>query len=586
MKHLKIIALLALVSLGLPLQAEVVPEKKAAETAAAFFGTAKLRGSSLRAVAPAEAKAPAFRAYNRDGGGFVVISGNDAVEPVLAYSDEGTFPAVEDMPENMAWWFGLITKMIEAIPESAKADAAVKARWANPGIPKGEDAMLLETAIWGQGTPFNDKCPEVGGQRCVTGCVATAAAIVARYHRWPDAGEGTVPGYHVYGAGFGPHDLGYAYDWDNMPLSYNGGYNDAQADAVSTLMYDMGTISQMQYGVGGSGAYTSNLLFGLRTYMKYNKGAYLAYREDYSDTEWTALMKQQLAVCGPVAYSGYDINDKGGHQFVIDGYDAQNRFHFNWGWYGGGNCYCWFTSLVPEYSEYDFASGQDAIVNLVPDKDGTSTYTDVLVYYRIDEPPYGIETSTTTFRRGKKFSCAAGWIYPLAVEFDGVGVFALYDKYGNFKEDISDPQRLLIYYGKAAALTGVECTIKGRMLPGDRIKMRYVGLYNEGIISAGAGCVTEVIVMPEDSADAAAGYSAAQTAEVTSLSYDRATGVLSLSSLHSVHWFLVDSGGNDLDSGSAAPGQRADISLASLASGTYTVEVGSYEDPFIFTIIK
>ena len=575
--------MLALASLSVSALADVVPEQKAAQTAAAFFGSKQVQ-MTPKAVSGVQAAAPAFRAYNRDGGGFVVISGNDAVEPVLAYSETGAFPSIDQMPENMAWWFAKITKMIESIPETAKADAAVQARWANPGIPKTSSEMLLETALWGQGTPFNDKCPEVGGERCVTGCVATAAAILARYFKWPDAGVGTIPAFHDYGAGFDAHDLGHAYDWDNMPLIYYSGYTEAQADAVSTLMYDMGTMSRMDYGVNGSGAYTSDLLSALKTHMKYNKGAYLADRSDYSDAEWTALMKQQLEDCGPIAYSGSDVGGAGGHQFIIDGYDSQDRFHFNWGWNGGGNCYCWFTSLTPQYSSYDFANGQDALIDLVPDKDGTSTYVDKVVFYGQGDY-YGIKASTSSFNRNTHFNCTAGWLYPIATSFNGSFYFALYDKDGNFKEDISDGYYLNIPEGWLGYFY-MDCVIKSVITPGDRIKVRYVGQYNEGIVSMGSGCTTEIIVMPEDYQDPSSGYTAAQTAAATSLSYNKTTHVLSLTCLHPAVWSLRSDNAGVLASDYADEGQRVDINLSSYPSGTYTIAIGSSEDPYTFTITK
>lgn len=585
MRLLKIIALLALASLSVSALAEVVPEKKAAQTAAAFFGSTQVQ-MAPKASSGAQADAPAFRAYNRDGGGFVVISGNDAVEPVLAYSETGVFPAAEQMPENMAWWFTQITGMIEAIPATAKADAAVIARWADPRIPKTSSNFELETALWGQGSPFNNKCPEVGGERCVTGCVATAASILARYFRWPDAGVGSIPGLTEYGAGFPAHDLGHTYDWDNMPLIYYSGYTEAQADAVSTLMYDMGTMSRMNYGVNSSGAFTSDLLAALREHMKYNKGAYIASRNDYSDAEWTALMKQQLEDCGPVIYGGYDKGGAGGHQFIIDGYDSQNRFHFNWGWNGGGNCYCWFTSLVPQGSSYDFAEGQDALIDLVPDMDGTSTYADVMVFYRYPgNPPYGLEASTSSFESNTTFNCSAGWFYPIASDFKGSVYFSLYDKDGNFKEDISSGIYMEIPSGWINKVENVSCKIKGSIEPGDRIKVRFVGKYNEGIISRGEGCTTEIVVLPDDYVDPAAGYTAAQTAEATTLRYSKTTHVLSLTCSHPVHLQLL-ANNNQLSSATAAAGQQVDLNLADLSSGTYTISIGSPEDPYTFTITR
>ncbi|MBQ3659886.1 MAG: Spi family protease inhibitor, partial [Bacteroidales bacterium] len=106
MKILRKLALSLLILLAaLPAFAGGVSRENAAETAAAFFrGDAKRASTSAGAkVTPAGEQSPAYAAFNREGGGFVVIALNDAVTPVLAYSDQGFFPSREEMPEAMAW---------------------------------------------------------------------------------------------------------------------------------------------------------------------------------------------------------------------------------------------------------------------------------------------------------------------------------------------------------------------------------------------------------------------------------------------------------------------------------------------------
>ena len=39
----------------------------------------------------ADTQDPAFYVIGRDGGGFVIIAGDDRVSPVLAFSDKGSF---------------------------------------------------------------------------------------------------------------------------------------------------------------------------------------------------------------------------------------------------------------------------------------------------------------------------------------------------------------------------------------------------------------------------------------------------------------------------------------------------------------
>lgn len=574
-----------------------VPEDRSAKAAADFFAATSLRRSqvslSLSETGSRKSAAVAYRAYNRYGGGFVVIAGNDAVEPVLAYSNEGSFPSEAEMPDNMKWWFSMLARQIEAIPEGAEATEEIKARWENPAnAPKsGAASLLYDTALWDQDEPYNNKCPMSGGERCITGCIATAGAIVARYFQWPDRGEGTVPARanNSSGAYFEAHTLGYEYDWNNMPLS--GGYTAAQADAISTLLYDMGTLAKMKYGTisTGSNADPRDLLVGMKTYMKYNKGAYIAKRDDYTDAQWTALLKQTLEDCGPSVYSGQDVAGGGGHAFVVDGYDDSGRFHFNWGWSGSCNCYCYTSQLKPTDSPYDFTDIQELMVNLVPDRNGTSTGYD---NFRFNGGThngiscYGISSSIDTYRIDEQFTMDAGWLEPTGTAFNGSFYFALYDKDGNFKQDISSAKKMSISFGSANRIRDIKCKITTEIFPGDRIKLRYVGQYNSGIVEVGVGCVTEIIVMEEAPEDPAANVTPAQIAETTSLSYNRSSGQFTVTLQYPANWSVTDSGGTVVSSGVAANGGSVTINTSSLSSGVYTISLGSLNNPFTFSFTK
>lgn len=590
-------ALAALLVTALVSYAGNVSQARSAQAAADFFAASSQKRPrillSLSESGSENSATVAYRAYNREGGGFVVIAGNDVVEPILAYSSEGSFPSEDEMPDNMKWWFGMLARQIEAIPDGAEATEQIKARWADPAnAPKSGAANLLyDTALWGQSEPFNDKCPMSGNTRCVTGCVATAAAIISRYFQWPDRGEGTVPERETQntGAYFAEHTLGHEYDWDNMPTDLSGGYTNAQAEALSTLLYDMGTIAKMQYGAKLSGAYTSDLLTGMKTHMKYNKGAYLANRDDYSDERWIALIKKTLQECGPSVYSGQDVKGQGGHSFVVDGYDESDRFHFNWGWDGERNCYCYIPQLKPDGSKYDFTDSQELIVNLVPDRTASSTGYDYLRFYgatRNGRSYYGISSSTDNYKQNVQFSLSAGWLEPTGNDFNGRVFFALYDKDGNFKQDISSGLDLSISFGVIRSFNSVSCKITTTIEPGDRIKLRFEGQYNVGIVEVGAGCVTEIIVMEEVPEDPAANVTPEQISNTTSLSYNRSNGQFTIILQYPANWSVTSSGGTVVSSGVAADGGSVTINTSSLSSGVYTISLGSLENPFKFSFTK
>ena len=582
----KLMAVLLIALSALPAFADSVTPQRAAEVASAFFAGSAKRGPRGVRLEAADVSTDAYMAFNREGGGFVVVALNDAVTPVLAYSPEGEFPSEKDMPEPMAWWFASLAEQINAVGDDVTATEAVRAAWENPG-PVRSASKLYETAAWSQHEPFNNNCPTVGGERCLTGCVAIAGAILARYFQWPDAGVGTIPAKptEVSGPDYPAHDLGHSYDWDNMPLYYGSNPTSTQAAAVATLVYDMATMAQMAFGTQGSSASSAVLLSGLKQYMKYDKGAYEVDREEYTDDQWRQLLTDILDNYGPTIYSGRDPR-YGGHTFVMDGYDAEGRFHFNWGW-GFADCYCTLDSFEPEGTPYNFSARHQVMVGLVPDRDGTSTGRDVLKY-TANGDYNGLSASVTEFNENVSFTCTAGWIGPVVNAFSGTVYVSLYDKNGNFKQDISSGSTLSMELNQLRAIQ-LWCRITVPIAPGDRIKVRYVGQYNEGIIDSGVGCVTEIIMKEDtggDEPDPTAGYTAAQTAASTSLSFDKATMTLTLVFANPANWAVKNSGGTAVSSGVATDGGAIAIDMSGYAPGTYTISIGSTEDPFTFTITR
>ena len=181
---------------------------------------------------------------------------------------------------------------------------------------------LLQTT-WGQGTPYNQLCPE-GDQNCaacpggghpsngtVVGCVATAAAQIMKYWRYPSSGTGSHPyswsgDVSCDGPGT-PTNLSAtfsdSYDWANMLNSYSGSYNATQAAAVAELCYEFGVACEMDYGRCASGTTHSRAMNAYPTYFGYSNTITREYRDHYADAlagspgsrpRWTQLRRGQF----------------------------------------------------------------------------------------------------------------------------------------------------------------------------------------------------------------------------------------------------------------------------------------------------
>lgn len=140
--------------------------------------------------------------------GFVVSPADDALPAVLGYGDGKMYDADGNLPIGFSEW---LRYMSTRVSEAAGGNAVT----VSPSV--GEAIAPLCTTTWGQGEPFNLECPVYGGERCLSGCVATAMAQVMKYHNWPPQGKGELE-YH---AGKISTDIytdfsQYTLDWENM----------------------------------------------------------------------------------------------------------------------------------------------------------------------------------------------------------------------------------------------------------------------------------------------------------------------------------------------------------------------------------
>lgn len=406
--------------------------------------TAETRGASV--------EEPTFYVFNRtDQPGFVIVSAEDATLPILAYSTEHNF-FVENMPSNLSAWMDRLRTSIKTMRAASEVPSAeVNEAWANlPVYTSGEDELRLETALWNQTNPYNLECPEVDGKRAVTGCVATAFAIVMRYHQWPDKRTKTIISHTFKDSN--DKDVYMAprakctYEWSQMPLKIEASTTDEEKKQIAALMLDCGQMAQATYG-SSTGATTNTAAFGLLNYMKYDKGLMLLRRENYTEEKWISMLKKELQEYGPVIYGGLTTKNEG-HQFVLDGYNSDNYFHLNWGWGGQSNGYFLISNLTPgsqgaggSASGNGFTENQDALFYVKKAVENRPIAANIMFYkYTFTDssgsPTYaGIEPSTSEFATGVPFSVKLGAFWNYGFEaFTGKLAFALVDKDYNVRE--------------------------------------------------------------------------------------------------------------------------------------------------------
>ncbi len=288
---------------------------------------------------------PAYYAFDFTAGGFMIISADDAYDPIIGYSFKGDYPKGEHAYVYSSYMQGFVDQIAYIRENNIQPDEAIASDWKHlltdeiSGLntfsdPKDVDPLL--TSTWNQDYPYNLMCPEdAGGSggHVYVGCVATAMSTIMHYYRYPINGTGD----HCYT----PGNLSYGVqcaDFENTYYEWNGMMDDINSRnpwPIAELGYHCAVSVNMNFGPNGSGSYSFIVPNRLNAFWRYNNSVYLE-KSSYSLTSWIAILKGDIDIDRPLYYSGSSTS--GGHAFVCDGYQGDN-FHFNFGWSGYGNGY-------------------------------------------------------------------------------------------------------------------------------------------------------------------------------------------------------------------------------------------------------
>ena len=557
MKKLTLALILPLMLLCGNSRAEVVSQEKARKIAENFLGACPTRSSGgltllwdgLDAQTRAGNQAAPLYIYNRDGGGWVMVCGDECFDPILGYSYSGRFE-VKDMPENLQEFMDLLIKDIEdgrKLGRVSNRDEWTKAMLPTRAGDTIPAAKLLKTANYNQGAPYNLKCPLKDGKHCLAGCCAIAQAIILQYWKYPKRGTGTIPAYSLHDA----IPLDYDYDWDNMLYNYtSGSYNDAQADAISTLVRDLGVMGRSSYGLSGTGSTMSAMCSRVRTYFDYNPYQHRVTHSLYTDEEWIALLKDQINKGCPMNYASSS------HSYVCDGYDSRDYIHFNYGWGGSSNGYY---NIIGK-------TAYGCCIDQMPAP--MAEYKTPLVFIT---PGTGItKTENRQVVKGTAFKVSVSKIENFSFnDYTFEWVLAHVDKDNNVKEIITSTNKASLEYTGTTSAT-VTCTIKEDIYLGDKVKLYYRDANTENEWTAAVynhytdGFYGEMELTSDP------------IELLTSMSYNRDEKKFVINTDKNANFKLLDANGNAMGT-DAITGRYGVIYIYAdkLASGTYTLELSS-----------
>ena len=292
-------------------------------------------------------------------GGFAIMAVDDAFPAVLGYSETVYDPHTGN--ENFRWW-------LQAMETATRYATEKDVKMVKPDtlrFPASVNPLL--TTKWDQDSPYNDLCPS----QMPTGCVATAAAQVLKYHQWPLHSHGTVYTYYPFGNFDGRKlsvDLdGMDYNYEAMLDSYSPfdkSVTFAQKFEVAKLMYHIGLSMKAQYAADGTGAYSETLCHGLRNHFDYPLAVDVE-RKDYTTEEWMDMIFWNISRGMPIIYGGSD-EKYSGHEFVLHGYNQDGLVFINWGWGGSLDGYYNLSALSVYWGLYELSYYQDMVLRVSP----------------------------------------------------------------------------------------------------------------------------------------------------------------------------------------------------------------------------
>jgi hypothetical protein len=319
--------------------------------------------------------------------GYVVVSADTRIEPIIAYSFSSSF-SWQEVPQNTL--LQLVREDLSLRMKALSADVAGseyvlsnESGW--NALLSGDSPAPLEASTWGpwittptwnQRSPYSNLCPDdpVTEIRCPTGCGPTAVAQILNYWHYPPSVDFT-------------HEDDYTTETHGIvvdaataiiaSIDYNLGY--PSDDVKAALSYAAGVAVRADYTSDATSSWSANLASSLGGGLP-SWNSIVPVRWDYASTDFRTARSEWAGRPPYYVTEGelYDLlrNDaenarpsiatilspEYGHFIVIDGYKSTGEYHVNFGW--GGSYDGWY--FLPDELPYGFNVLHTVVVNVFP----------------------------------------------------------------------------------------------------------------------------------------------------------------------------------------------------------------------------
>lgn len=522
----KYLLFVVLQALTLNLWAAKVDVSQAQDVAEAFV---ECRSGKDVAIKSAKLVNDSYYIVNIAPKGWVIVSADDVVTPVLGYSLKGSLDA-QRIPDNMSNMLQEYAGQIDYVKTIAttRHDS-----WNKRDFVVSRAGNAIEPLIkvhWNQDAPYNVYCPQ---KKALLGCVAVAMSQAMSVQRYPARAVGAVS---YSSANYGGMSINFdeqrAYNWDDIMSGANN------YDEAARLMYHAGMSVKMDYGEDGSGIpsnQVSRISNALKDNFSYSDDVTYIWRDHYRG-DWTQLLINELNAGRAVIYNALDSKGGYGHSFNIDGYDGERYFNVNWGWGGYGDGYFSVDNLRDSRMGMNYDTGHVIVIGIgAPDR-----------------PLKSIELSHNYIEENLPAGSVVG-----AVKVNGQDLKPTYQ----FKVNGT-------YQSNIGGYAKVPFTIEDGMLK-----------TTETLSTSNSSWNIEITVFDSESkSELTQGFTITvepwtSLEKKTSLSFDRETRQFVLKTKHNVSYKLYDQSGNMLQSGSLSPLPELHFNASILPSGKNVLEL-------------
>ena len=329
---------------------------------------------------------PLFFEFGLSPIGYIVVSGNYSLPPIIAYSynnnidTEGKLASIisKDISQKLSYIQNAGNNIVETNQNlwnhylNNILSKKLSEQW--PAAGTTISGGWVETN-WTQSAPYNNFCPvdPTNDNRSIAGCPSVAMGMIVDFHKTTNNvsfDDGDDYHHNYAGRNYWIDDDYLIRDFPSWPMlntyldtieeHYISGASLTNNDKAA-LVFACGVAAKQVYTSSGSGTFSVSQAYD--AYLKFNfNQAQLLDTSDIADSSFYKIIIQNIKDTLPVHLAIVDSLWNTGHNIVVDGYNTDGFFHFNFGW--GGSSNGWYQMLDGMPYSMNFIEG--AVVNIKP----------------------------------------------------------------------------------------------------------------------------------------------------------------------------------------------------------------------------